>query len=75
MQTLKSGDVRKKGDEVRSIGVNSHREAFEKEVIGKDGKKTTIIASRNVPEKWRPTYLIGHEIMGSDTMHLEFRRK
>jgi len=57
-QTLKVGDIRKKGDEVQS-------KDFDPEL-----NYTWISA----PHHWRKTDLVGHEIMGSDLAHLELRR-
>lgn len=57
---LKAGDIRKLNDEVRP------KEGFDTDF--KDGR---IIPAH--PD-WRGVNLIGHRILASDLIHLEFRR-
>lgn len=62
-QTLKAGDVRKKGDEVRS-----------RELCVCDARHNPRVDAKLDITKWRETELIGWEIFKSDVAHLDFRR-
>ena len=56
---LKVGDVRKAGDEQRAFGLGGYYKP------------------RNFYDAltdWTPTRLVGHIILASDLMHLEYRR-
>ena len=63
MKTLKAGDVRQEGDQVRSKDV---RIGF----LGGGSTSTSILT----PGSWKDVNLIGWPILFSDLMHAEFRR-
>jgi len=58
-KSLTVGDIRQKGDEQRSPGVPKLKPYSEDYAAD--------------PE-WHPTCLVGHPILASDLMHLEYRR-
>lgn len=63
-QTLKTGDVRRLGDEQRNFyRANMHQ--------NRRGAHRHPTVSAN---PWRPICLVGHTVLGADLCHLEFRR-
>ena len=62
-ETLKAGDVRRKGDEVRS-----------KEPAMSDWRHNPEKDPSMDITKWRKTELVGEEILKIDLSHLELRR-
>lgn len=76
MITLKAGDIRRAGDQVRYKGFD---DAYRNQMLELSKKNAMAKGILRRPEcyfdhNWRETYLIGHEIMPSDVMYLEFRR-
>lgn len=77
MKTLKAGDIRKKGDEVRRSDISESermavREGREKNKLKE--KRFQRPDSEFHGFEWHKTELIGLPILPSDMMHLEFRR-
>lgn len=77
MQTLKAGDVLKKGDEVRRSDYSEDERRRYTEAREENMKRPKL--SRR-PESefhgfdWEPVNRVGDEILPSDLMTLEFRR-
>jgi hypothetical protein len=77
MTTLKAGDIRKKGDEVRACGFT---EEYREQMMHAQAENLMRPEIQRQPESyfdgymWRKTKLVGLEILPSDLMHLEFRR-
>jgi hypothetical protein len=80
-QTLKAGDERRKGDEVRRVDVSKRGIPCKGLLRG----YSTFVANPaylSIDEKqhepilgsWKLVQLVGHEIFASDLMILEFRR-
>lgn len=59
MKTLKENDIRQLGDEVR------HRGPTDRSCLDHPNDSQGL---------WRPVFFIGHPILASDLIHLDFRR-
>lgn len=64
-QTLNQGDIRQSGDEVS--------ESCPGVVAG--GYNSRSSHKKLPPGPWKPTQASGQVVLGSDLLHLEFRRK
>jgi hypothetical protein len=64
MKTLKVGDIRQKGDEVRHTHKPDEKHRWTSNFTG-DGPQLY---------DWNPVLLVGHPILSSDLMIAEFRR-
>lgn len=62
-ETLRAGDVRTLGDEQREFDITRNH------VPG-----TSHTTTKLRPWKWHEVALLGHVILASDLMHIEFRR-
>jgi hypothetical protein len=74
MKTFNVGTIRENGDEVRSLDLDNTRQRYLDMLSSKGIKPGANMMEWFAGQDWRQTELVGHAIMASDLMHLEFRR-
>lgn len=64
----------KKPQQYKTLGLGEVREKGDQSRVTKPVTGPNIIHPSDEVAEWRPSTLLGHAILASDLMHLEFRR-